>query len=209
MYMQKHLRSLRLLFIVLTASAAVVLTSGCASKPEAHPEPEVTPTPPPPPLKIDVKDFQRQMGEEMRKSYEKADEILLGTYTGGHMDELYGLTYYFDDFISFDKTTLSWGPLMQVIVQVLPHELKPELITQQEFKSLTELDKVGICWDSYEQERYFYLIEGEKMLIFLQQGFDEENSRSFRNLIDTYPATKNCNSKAVFDLMVRHLVTNK
>jgi len=193
----------------LAAATAAMFMVSCASKPEVHPEPEVKPSPPPPPPKFDVKDFQRQMGEEMRKSYEKADEILLGTYTGGHVDDVYGLTYYFDDFISFDKTTQSWGPRMQVIVQVLPHELKPELITRQEFKSLTELDKAGICWDNYEQERYYYLIEGEKMLVFLLQGFDEDNTRSFRNLIDTYPATNKCNSKAVFDLMVRNLVANK
>jgi hypothetical protein len=207
--MQKILRLKRVLVLGLAAASVAMLMVSCASKPEVQPEPEVKPTPPSPPPKFEMKDFHRQMGEEMLKSYEKADEILLCTYTGGHMDELYGLTYYFDDFISFDKTTLSWGPRMQVIVQVLPHELKPELITRQEFKSLSELDKVGICWDDYDQERYYYLIEGEKMLIFLQQDFDEENTRSFRNLIDTYPATKNCNSKAVFDLMVRHLVTNK
>jgi hypothetical protein len=194
------------LLLALAVTGAVFLVS-CAAGPEVQPQPDVKPAPPPPPPEFDVKEFQRRMGDEMRKSYEKADEILLGTYTGGHMDDLYGLTYYFDDFISFDKTTLSWGPPMQVIVQVLPHELKPELITRLEYKSLSELDKVGICWDDYEQERYYYLIEGEKMLIFLQQGFDEINTRSFRNLIDTYPATKNCNSKSVFDLMVRELVT--
>jgi hypothetical protein len=205
--MDKHPRLHRALSLMLVAAVAAVFFSGCASKPESVPEPKTKPTPPPPPPKFDIMDFQRQMGAEMRKSYENADEILLGTYTGGHMDERFGLTYYFDDFISFDKTTLSWGPPMQVIVQVLPHELKPELITRQEYKSLSELDKVGICWDDYEQERYTYLIEGEKMLIFLQQGFDEESTRSYRNLIDTYPATKDCNSKAVFDLMVRELFT--
>jgi len=206
--MQKKTRLKRSLLIAVTVTGAVFL-AGCAAAPKVRPEPEVRPTPPPPPPKFDIKDFQRQMGAEMRKSYAKADEILLGTYTGGHMDELYGLTYYFDDFISFDKATLAWGPPMQVIVQVLPHELKPELISRQEYKSLSELDKVGICWDDYKQERYYYLIEGEKMLIFLQQGFDEANTRSYRNLIDTYPATKDCNSKAVFDLMVQDLLAKR
>ncbi len=193
--------------LIWTVAVAVALAVGCASKPEVQPQPEAKPTPPPPPPKFDIMDFQREMGAEMRKSYEIADEILLGTYTGGHMDEVFGLTYYFDDFISFDKTTLSWGPPMQVIVQVLPHELEPELITRQEFKSLTELDKTGICWDDFDEKRYTYLIEGEKMLVFLQLGFDEATTRSFRNLIDTYPATKDCNSKAVFDLMVQELLS--
>ena len=148
-----------LLFTIAVAAAAFMVS--CAAGPAVQPEPEVKPAPPPPPPKFDIMDFQRQMGAEMRKSYQEADEIILGTYTGGHMDEVFGVTYYFDDFISFDKTTLSWGLPMQVIVQVLPHELKPELITRQEFKSLSELDKVGICWDDYEQERYYYLIEGE------------------------------------------------
>ena len=66
-----------------------------------------------------------------------------------------------------------------------------------------------LAGDDYEQKRYYYLIEGEKMLIFLQQGFDETTMRTYRNLIDTYPATEMCNSRSVFDLMVRDMVIKK
>jgi len=207
--MQKDSRLKRVLVLGLVAASAALIMASCATKPEIQAGPEVKPAPPPPPPEFEIKEFQRRMGDEMRKSYERADEIILGIYTGGHVDDLFGLTYYFDDFISFDKAALTWGPPMQVIIQVLPHEIKPELISQQEFRNLSELDKVGICWDSYEENRYSYLIEGEKMLIFLEQGYDEVNNRSYRNLIDTYPATQDCNSKAVFDLMVRDFVTKK
>jgi hypothetical protein len=179
----------------------------CASTPEPPPEPEVKPkpTPPPPPPKFISKPYHTAMSKEMEKSYHRADEIVIGVYSGTHEDDLYGLAYFFEDFITFDKDTLSWGQVMNVIFQVLPHKLEPEIISAGEFRSLSDLDRVGICWDSYEQVRDVYLIQGEKMLIFLEQEYDEENNRSTRHLIDTYPVTKECNAKAVFDSMVRNL----
>jgi hypothetical protein len=153
-----------------------------------------------------MKPFHRAMSEQMRRSYQQADEIFIGVYTGSRVDEDYGLTYYFDDFMSFDKTTLSWGQVMKVIVEVLPHELQPEIITQEEFKRLSEADKTGICWDIYQRVRTVFLVQGQKMLAFVQVQFDEANVRSYRNLIDLYPATEDCEAKAVFDLMIRDLV---
>ncbi len=98
---------------------------------------------------------------------------------------------------------MSWGKEMKVIVQVHEDELKPEIIKKNEFYRLSDLDKVGICWDSYEQSRNVYLIEGQKILIFLQTGYDESLNRSYRNLIDAYPITPVCRADDVFDLMIR------
>ena len=92
---------------------------------------------------------------------------------------------------------------MKVIVQVQAGEIKPEIIKKNEYFRLSDLDKVGICWDSYEQTRYVYLVEGQKMLIFLQTGYDEARNRSYRNLIDAYPVTPVCRADEVFDLMIR------
>lgn len=143
------------------------------------------------------------MSAEMQISFERADEIILGIYTGSHNDEQIGLIHYFDDFRSFDKTSMSWGQEMKVIVQVQANELNPEIIKRNEFKQLSNLDKVGICWDSYEQTRYMYLVEGQKMLIFLQTGFDEASNRSYRNLIDAYPVTPVCRADEVFNLIIK------
>jgi len=197
----------RLILLGSCVAICAFLTVNCASTPEKPPEPEIKakPAPPPPPPRFTPESYHKAMSEEMQKSYQRADEIIIGVHTGSHEDEFYGLTYYFEDFTSFDKSTLTWGPVMHVIFQVLPHRLKPEIISHNEFQNLSDLDKVGICWDSYEQVRDVYLIEGEKMLIFLEQEYDEENNRSYRNLIDTYPVTKDCNSRAVFDLMIRDL----
>jgi len=49
-------------------------------------------------------------------------------------------------------------------------------------------------------------VEGKPSLIFIEQIVDEENNSSYRNLLDTYPVTKDCNAKVVFDLMVRDYV---
>ena len=194
-------------FFSLAIVLSIILASHCASSRDIPPEPEVaaSPTPPPPPPKFKSETYHRAMNEEMQKSYQLANEIIIGVYTGGHEDEIYGLTYYFEDFSSFDKATLSWSQEMDVIFQVLPHGLKPVMLTQSEFQGLSDLDRTGICWDSYQGVRDVYLIEGEKMLIFLEQKYDEENNRSYRNLIDTYPVTKECNAKAVFDLMIREM----
>ena len=178
-----------------------MMLMNCASTPEV-PEPTPKIKPPPPPAKFVMKSYHYEMKSEMQKSYNKADEIILGVFTGSHKDKQYGLSYYFEDFISFDKTALTWGPVMTAILQFLPHELMPEIITQSEFRHLVELDKTGICWDVYDQTRHIFLVEGEKMLIFVELKYDEANNRSYRNLIDAYPVTPDCNAKIVFDMMI-------
>lgn len=200
MFKKKHICGC---LVMLTVICAV----NCASTPKPPPElkPEAEPAPPPPPPKFLMEPYHSAMQDEMERSFERADEILIAVFSGSHEGQQGGLTYYFEDFSSFDKTTLNWGPVMNVLVQVSPAAFKPEIITAPEFKNLSDLDLVGICWDSYEQIRDWYLVEGEKILIFLEQGYDEINDRSFRNLIDSYPVTKECNAKAVFDLMVREL----
>ena len=151
-----------------------------------------------------MKPYHEAMNTEMRISFERADEIIIGVYSGSHNDEQFGLIHYFDDFKSFDKTGMFWGPEMEVIVQVQEYELKPAIIKKNEFKRLSDLDKVGICWDSYEQIRYVYLVEGQKMLIFLQTGYDETKNRSYRNLIDAYPVTPVCRADDLFDQIIRN-----
>ena len=184
--------------------AALVLVS-CTSKPDIvpGPGPETKPTPPLPAPAFSMKPYHEAMNEEMRISFERADEIIMGVYSGNHNDEQFGLIYYFDDFKSFDKTSKSWGEEMKVIVQVQAGEIKPEIIKRNEFKQLSDLDKVGICWDAYEQTRYVYLVEGQKMLIFLQTGYDGARNRSYRNLIDAYPVTPVCRADDVFNLMIK------
>lgn len=188
-------------------SAALVLLS-CSSTPdivtESKPEPKPVISPQPPPSDFSLKSFQKEMSVEMRISFEIADEVIVGVYSGNHNDEQFGLIYYFDDFKSFDKTSMSWGPEKKVIVQVQANELKPEIIKKNEFNQLSDLDKVGICWDSYEQTRYIYLVEGQKMLIFLKRGYDEARNRPYRNLIDAYPVTSICCAADIFDLMIRN-----
>lgn len=188
----------------LTAIILVSCTSAPDIMPEAEPKPETKPTTLP---EFDMKPFHEVMNEEMRISFERADEIIVGVYSGSHNDEQFGRIHYFDDFKSFDKTSMSWGPEMKVVLQVQANELKPETIKRNEFYRLSDLDKVGICWDSYEQTRYVYLVEGQKMLIFLQTGYDETHNRSYRNLIDAYPVTPVCRADDVFDLMIRNLVS--
>lgn len=185
---------------------AVILMS-CASKPEITPQPESTakPTPPPAPAKFTMKPHHFNMREQMRMSYEKADEIIVGIYTGNRMDAEKGLIFYFDKVSSFDKMTLSWGPALDALLPIFSPEIELEIITQGEFEGLSDRDRVGICWDSIDQERYVYIVEGQPTLVFFRHLIDEANNTSYRNLIDTYPSTRECNARAVFDLMVRDL----
>jgi hypothetical protein len=194
----------------LAAGIFLLFMFNCVSTPELKPEPPPTVTPPDQPLPDFVlKSHHAAMGLEMSKSYDQADEILLGIHTGSFVDETNGLTYFFENFQTFNKTTLSWGPVMEVVVQVLPHALKPEIITQSEFRGMIPMDKVGICWDSFKDNRYVYMIEGESTLLFLDLVFDEVTTNSYRYLIDTYPATRDCDAKTVFDLMIREHYAEK
>ena len=186
-------------YVFLAALVALLMT-GCAPGPKVQPEPvEVSP----PPSGFVMKSFHRSMKGEMRRSYDRADEIVIGVFTGIHRDKKNGIIYYFSDFSIFDKETLSWGSPQNVIVQVRPDELKPEIIRRNEFKRLIDLDKTGICWDYYEGSRSVFLVEGKKNLIFLEMGFDETSSTSYRRLLDAYPVTGECRARDVFDLMIQ------
>jgi hypothetical protein len=71
---------------------------------------------------------------------------------------------------------------------------------------LIDLDKTGICWDSYQGDRNVFLVEGKMNLIFLEVGFDEAAGDSYRILLDAYPATDECRAQDVFNLMIQDLV---
>ena len=182
---------------------SLVLAVGCSPPPPV--EPEVKPPPPPPPAGFRLKTHHLSMSTEMEKSYLQADEILIGTYTGSHNNREIGLTYYFTDFSTFDKTTLTWSDPMNVIVSIHPAAVLPELIGRNEFKTLSSLDRRGICWDFADGKRYVYLVEGQKMLMFLELGYDETSNRSYRNLIDAYPVTNACSADRVFQVMLHSI----
>ena len=187
--------TIRSILKLLAMGLAVPFLFSCATTPVVQPEPPSKVTLPREPLPdVVLKAHHAAMGQEMSKAYDQADEILLGLHTGSFVDETNGLIYFFENFQTFDKATLTWGPVMEVIVQVLPRTPVPEIITQREFKSMITMDKVGICWDAYEGKRYVYLIEGENMLLFLDLVFDEVTTNSYRYLIDSYPATRACDA---------------
>ena len=192
-------------YVCLAALVALSMT-GCAPGPKVQPEPvEVSP----PPSGFVMQSFHRSMKEEMRKSYDRADEIVIGVFTGTHKDKKNGIIYYFSDFSVFDKETLSWGPTQNVIMQVQQDEFKPEIIRRNEFKRLIDLDKTGICWDYYEGSRSVFLVEGKMNLIFLETGFDEASSTSYRHLLDAYLVTDECKARDVFDLMIQELIAER
>lgn len=195
-------------YVCLTILISAMMT-GCAPRPEVLPEPEPEPAEPPSaPSGFVMKSFHRSMMEEMRKSYDHANEIIVGVFTGMHQDKEGGLVYYFSDFSRFDKEMLSWGSIQNVIMKVQPGKLKPEIIRQNEFKTLIDLDKTGICWDFYQGDRNVFLVEGKMNLIFLEMGFDEATGDSFRNLLDAYPATDECRARDVFNLMIQDIVSS-
>jgi hypothetical protein len=188
----------------------LALMTGCAPGPKVVPEPEPEPVEPPPlSAGFEPKSFHHSMKEEMRKSYDHANEILIGELTGTHQNEESGLIYYVSDFSFFDKQTLTWGESQNVIMKVQQNGIKPEIIWREEFKGLIDLDKVGICWDFYEGSRNVFLVEGRINLIFLEAGFDESTGDAFRHLIDTYPDTNECRAKDVFNMMIQDLVLEK
>ena len=176
----------------------------CSIPPEVQPGPEIKP-PPPPSSTFVMKSYHEAMKTEMRLSFENADEIMIGVYTGRHDDPNLGPIHYLDDFVSFDKTTMTWGSPMKVIIQVQEDKKKPVIIKKDEFRHLVALDRIGICWDEYEGIRDIYLVEGQKMLVFLQTGFHEVKNQAYRNLIDTYPVTSKCNARDLFDLMLQDI----
>lgn len=193
--------------VCLAALVALSMT-GCALGPKVQPEAEpmeVTPTPP----GFVMKSFHQSMKEEMRRSYDRANEIVIAVFTGTHKDKKNGTIYYFSDFIMFDKETLSWGPTQNVVMQVQQDKFKPEIIRRNEFKRLIDLDKTGICWDYYEGSRSVFLVEGKMNLIFLEMGFDEANSTPYRHLLDAYPVTDECRARDVFDLMIQGLIAER
>ena len=182
---------------------AVLTLGNCTSRPpEVRAEPESEILVPPAP-KISMKPYHRSMRDEMEKSFEKADEILIGVYTGTFTEGPPSRADYFDTFRIFNKDTWTWGPEMNVLLPVIFQESKPEIITDLEFKTLSDLDKAGICWDDYEGPRVIYLVEGIPNLLFLRLSLDEADNTSRRILIDAYPITKDCRAKDVFDLMLR------
>lgn len=201
-----RIKRTRIVFCGSLLLLAAALTVSCARAPEIKPEPAAGPALPAVPPGFVMKSFQVLMSEEMRKSYEQSDEIMTGIFAGSFVDEQNHLVYYFGDFSLFDKETLSWSPPLDVIVEAQPGPFKPEIIGQQEFKKLIALDRVGICWDFYEEKRTVYLVEGQKNLLFLKLGLDEANNTSFRRLVDAYPVTRDCRAVDVFNLMIRHLV---
>jgi hypothetical protein len=193
---------------VYLAALAAALMAGCAPGPKVQPAPKPAAVePPPPPSGFVMKSFHRSMIEEMRKSYDRANEIFIGEFTGTHQDEKGGLIYYFSDFTRFDKNMLSWGSVQNVIMQVQPEAFEPEIIRRNEFKKLIDLDKIGICWDFYEGNRSVFLVEGKMNLIFVEMGFDSSISKSYRNLVDAYPVTDQCRAKELFNLMIQDMAS--
>jgi len=181
--------------------AGFILT-GCASRPpEVKAEPESKIVVPPAP-RIALQPYHRSMKDEMSRSFEKADEIMIGTCTGTYAEGPSGRAYYFDPYRVFDKASWTWGPEMSALLPVLFGEVKPEVIGGREFKSLSGLDRTGICWDDYEGPRVAFLVEGLPHLLFLRQVFNEADNTSRRILIDAYPMSKECRPKDIFDLML-------
>lgn len=149
------------------------------------------------------------MRDGMRRSFAQADEVVIGIYTGTYTDSPEGRAYYFDQFRFFDKDTWTWGPEMSALLPVLFQDVKPELISAQEFEALSPLDKTGICWDDYEGPRVIFLVEGVPTLLFLKQVFVEIDNTTRRILVDTYPVTKECRAKDIFSLMLRDLAAER
>ena len=183
--------------------ASILALVECASRPpEVKTEPEVKIAVPPAP-RISLKPYHRSMKDGMAGSFEKADEILIGVYTGTYADGPSGRAPYFGRGRMFDKGTGAGGPEMDALWPILFVDVRPEIITGREFKTLSALDRTGICWDDYEGPRSLYLVEGIPTLVFLTLVLDEPAASARRILIDTYPITKDCRANDIFDLMLR------
>jgi hypothetical protein len=186
------------------------ILAACAKAPEiaAGPAPEAPP-PPAAPAKFAMQPYHRSMSEGMKASYGRADEILVGLVEGVVRDKTSGFVCYVSDFRRFAKAALAWQPREGLIMQISADELRPEIIRSGEFGKLLDLDKTGICWDLHEGVRHIYLVEGRENLMFLEHIFDEGGEGLTRNLIDVYPATRECRAVDVFTLMVRDLVLSR
>jgi len=179
--------------------------AACAKAPAVKPGP-AAPAPPPPPAGFVMKPYQRSMCEAMRASYERAGEIILGVFEGIRRAES-GTAYYFKDVSRFNKETLSWEPPLDLMMEVRRARFEPEIIRRDEFKRLVDLDKVGICWDVKGASHNVFLVEGRKNLVFLEPGYDDAAGRSYRNLLDAYPETRECRAADVFLMMLQDLAT--
>ena len=191
--------------------AALILApmTGCTPRPDVSLESEPEPVEAsPPPSRFVMKSFHLSMKEEMRKSYAHANEVIVGVFKGTHLDKKSGLIFYFSDFSRFDRQTLCWEVPQNVIMKVQRDELQPEIIRKNEFKRLIDLDKIGICWDSYQGNRNVFLVEGRVNLIFLETGFNEATGEAYRNLLDAYPVTEECRAKDVFNQMIQDRINS-
>jgi hypothetical protein len=183
--------------------AAIVWATACAPRAPAVSNAPESKTVVPAAPKISLEPYHRSMREGMRRSFDQADEIIIGVTTGTYTDGPEGRVTYFDQFRVFNKDTWTWGPETNALLPILFQEIRPEIITAREFKSLSALDRTGICWDDYEGPRVVFLVEGIPTLLFLKLSFDEAENSSRRTLIDTYPVTNECRAKDIFDLMLR------
>ena len=179
---------------------------GCSSRPpelRTGPESEIiVPAAP----RISLKPYHRSMRDGMGQSFDRADEIVIGVYTGTYTDGSDGRVYYFDRFRVFSKDTWAWGSETGALLPVLFGTILPEIITAEEYETLSDLDRTGICWDDYEGPRVVFLVEGIQNFLFMRQTYNEADNVSRRVLIDTYPVTKECRAKDVFDLMLRERI---
>ena len=196
-------RDLRICACGLALGISVLLAVSCASRP-SEPIVESGIRVPPEP-RISLKPVHRSMREGMIKSFEAADEIILGVYTGITQDGPQGRLHYFDRFRSFDKTTWAWGPENEALLGVVFENVNPEILSEREFKTLSAMDRIGICWDDFEGPRVVYLAAGVPTLVFVKHIIDEAGGSSRRILLDTYPDSRHCRAKDVFDLMLRDI----
>ena len=182
--------------------------AACARAPEVETKPE--PAPPPPPPKFAMQPYHRSMSEEMKASYSRADEVLVGIIEGVVRDKnAPGPVCYISDFRRFDKDAMAWEPKQSTVMQILPDNLRLDIIRHGEFKRLIDLDKVGICWDIENGRRNIYLVEGQENLMFVEFVFDEAGQTLTRRLIDIYPATRECRAADVFLLAVREIALSR
>jgi hypothetical protein len=210
--MMRHGRDRRARITPISGWGCLVLflaffTAACARAPEVETKPE--PAPPPPPPKFAMQPYHHAMSEEMKTSYSRADEVLVGMIEGVVRDKTSGTVCYVSDFRRFDKDMMAWEPEQNTVMQVLPENLRLDIIRHGEFKRLIDLDKVGICWDIENGRRNIYLVEGQENLIFIEFVFDEAGQTLTRRLIDIYPATRECRAADVFVLAVREIAMSR